>query len=70
MATCVRYNVGFYLIRFNVNCKEGAVKLPYGDRNQMFALKRQALKGPFTSDKMPALGWFDWVGHDIKYEWG
>jgi hypothetical protein len=33
----------------------------------MYALKRQALKGPFSVEKMPELGWFDWVGHDIRH---
>lgn len=47
-------------------CVGGTVKLPYSERNMMYALKRQALKGPYAPEKMPELGWFDWVGHDIR----
>eukprot|EP01134_Creolimax_fragrantissima_P008590 CFRG8590T1 len=47
----------------------GQVKLTYENRSRLFALKRQALKGQYDDAKMGELGWFDWVGHDIKRHW-
>ncbi|KNC86562.1 hypothetical protein SARC_01285 [Sphaeroforma arctica JP610] len=47
----------------------GEAKLCYDDRAALYALKRQAIRGPYTPEKMGELGWFDWVGHDIKRHW-
>ena len=47
----------------------GTVRLPSADRTRLFALKRQAIKGPFSPEKMPDLGYFDFMGHAIKRAW-
>eukprot|EP00124_Ichthyophonus_hoferi_P005482 Ihof_evm2s806 gene=Ihof_evmTU2s806 len=49
--------------------EHGPLQLSYGHKCRLNALKRQILKGPYTPEKMPDIGWFDWIGYDIRNEW-
>eukprot|EP00123_Amoebidium_parasiticum_P014099 comp22328_c0_seq1/m.33190 comp22328_c0_seq1/g.33190 ORF comp22328_c0_seq1/g.33190 comp22328_c0_seq1/m.33190 type:complete len:527 (-) comp22328_c0_seq1:493-2073(-) len=59
----------FRLANEYIKKESGRLQLPYEARNALHALKRQVVKGPYTPDKMPDLGWFDWVGHHIRDQW-
>eukprot|EP01136_Pigoraptor_vietnamica_P024227 Opistho-1_new@77071 len=43
--------------------------LHYEDKLELFAFRKQAISGPYAADKMPELGFFDFIGKDRKQAW-
>ncbi|XP_004363834.2 hypothetical protein CAOG_02995 [Capsaspora owczarzaki ATCC 30864] len=51
------------------NSQSFLVALPYAEKNALFAYRKQVQHGTYAPEKMPDVGFFDFVGKDQRNAW-